>query len=650
VNTKARILFLNDMTLQLTKDRQDSDVFQDVLQKELLALLDDLVNLQQKVDEDAHQRLEKYLPFFNKHHPNPSAENLAHYLGIRHTDLRPLQQRLAQVGLSSLGRCESAVMYSLRSIIELLVRATNSTLSNELNAKNNLLTPEKSAQLITEHCAQLFGPLPTNRKTYIMVTLPTEAAWNGQIIESFMAKGMNCARINCAHDDAVHWQAMINNVRQAEEKLKLPCKILMDLAGHKIRTGPIQSGPAVKHIKVNRNVYGRLVGPTDILLDEEGSEPSASGADVYHYRLSLPRALHTQLAIGDRLRLTDVRGKKRDIIVVGQRSAKQWLAQCTQSIYISTETELSWQRKNKKDKYQTLGEFTPSPFVGESEEIRLFEGDPLFLSAIPEHGAPARFDENGIIVAPARISCNPPQAVENLKPGEPVWFDDGKLGCVVESVNEEGVLLVVTQAKPKGVRLKECKGINFPESEIKLAPLTEKDIEDLDFVTEHADMIGFSFVEELKDINVLLEEMASRKALHQPLIAKIETNKAVKNLPEIILGSISRVPLGIMIARGDLAVELGGERLAEIQEEILWLCEAAHVPVVWATQVLETMAKDGAISRPEFTDAAMAERAECVMLNKGPYIERALQTLDDIIIRMEAHQHKKRSFMRALQW
>jgi pyruvate kinase len=482
-----------------------------------------------------------------------------------------------------------------------------------------------------------------------MVTLPSEASWNGQLIESLMTKGMNCARINCAHDDTNHWQAMIHNVRQAQEKLKVPCKILMDLAGHKIRTGAIKSGPAVKHIKVNRNVYGRLVGPTDILLDEERFAQTDS-SDEFQYRLTLPRSLNTQLAIGDRLRLTDVRGKKRDISVVGQRSAKQWLAQCTQSIYISTETEITWQRKNKKDKYQTLGEFTPSPFEGETEEIRLFEGDPLFLSAIDEPGTPARFDENGIIVAPARISCNPPQALQNVNPGEPVWFDDGKLGCVVESISEEGALLVVTHAKPKGVRLKENKGINFPESELNLVPLTEKDIQDLDFVAQHADIIGFSFVEDLDAVNELLDELAKRNTPHIPLIAKIETNKAVKNLPEIILGSIGRVPLGIMIARGDLAVELGGERLAEIQEEILWLCEAAQVPVIWATQVLETMAKDGAISRPEFTDAAMAERAECVMLNKGPYIERALQTLDDIITRMEAHQYKKRAYMRALQW
>jgi pyruvate kinase len=104
-----------------------------------------------------------------------------------------------------------------------------------------------------------------------------------------------------------------------------------------------------------------------------------------------------------------------------------------------------------------------------------------------------------------------------------------------------------------------------------------------------------------------------------------------------------------MIARGDLAVEAGFERLAEVQEEILWFCEAAHVPVIWATQVLEHLAKDGRPSRAEVTDAAMAVRAEAVMLNKGPHVPDAVRALDGILVRMEAHQSKKTSLLRRLK-
>ena len=106
---------------------------------------------------------------------------------------------------------------------------------------------------------------------------------------------------------------------------------------------------------------------------------------------------------------------------------------------------------------------------------------------------------------------------------------------------------------------------------------------------------------------------------------------------------------GVMIARGDLAVECGFERLAEVQEEILWICEAAHVPVIWATQVLETLAEEGMPSRAEISDAAMGHRAECVMLNKGPHMVGAVRVLDNILRRMQAHQAKKQAMLRELR-
>lgn len=130
---------------------------------------------------------------------------------------------------------------------------------------------------------------------------------------------------------------------------------------------------------------------------------------------------------------------------------------------------------------------------------------------------------------------------------------------------------------------------------------------------------------------------------------KIETKQGFHNLPSILLTAMRSPCFGVMIARGDLAVECGFERMAEVQEEILWLCEAAHVPVIWATQVLESVAKKGTPSRAEITDAAMGHRAECVMLNKGPYILNAVRTLDDILSRMQAHQIKKSSMLRELR-
>jgi pyruvate kinase len=133
------------------------------------------------------------------------------------------------------------------------------------------------------------------------------------------------------------------------------------------------------------------------------------------------------------------------------------------------------------------------------------------------------------------------------------------------------------------------------------------------------------------------------------LILKIETALAVRNLPDLLVHAAWQQPTGIMIARGDLAVAIGFARMAEMQEEILWIGEAAHVPVIWATQVLEHLIKKGIPSRGEMTDAAMAARAECVMLNKGPYLFEAIDALDQLLERMDVHQHKKTPQLRRLK-
>jgi pyruvate kinase len=178
--------------------------------------------------------------------------------------------------------------------------------------------------------------------------------------------------------------------------------------------------------------------------------------------------------------------------------------------------------------------------------------------------------------------------------------------------------------------------------------LTAEDIAQLPFIARHADLVGYSFVRTPTDIERLQDELARVHGNHLGIVLKIETRKAFERLPELILTAMNSPSIGVMIARGDLAVECGYERTGELQEEIMWIAEAAHVPVIWATQVLETLAKKGHPSRAEITDAAMAERAECVMLNKGPYVVDAVRMLDDVLRRMQDHQAKKAALLRPL--
>ncbi len=623
----------------------NDDIYDDTLKQLLLEVSD----LRQEIQRNAFNRLQKYTANYQAGVINRSACNLAHYLALRQFDLRHLQDRLAQAGLSSLGRSEASVLSTLDAVIEVLKRATDkSYLPDGKNPTEYGFN--RGLQLLDQHSIELFGPFHEHSKVHVMVTLATETAWNYDLIQALLKNGMTCARINCAHDDAVLWRRMIRNIRRAETETGKICRILMDLAGHKIRTGAIALGSPVRHIKVKKDVCGKIIAAEQLILTTDSTpEPEITDDITALFRVSIPDALHKRLSPGCRLAFIDARQKQRYLLIEQAVSDTQWLVSCNQSSYLMSECELALLEPDKHET-DTADKFNLGMFAGEPLEIRLFKNDLLLLTENNAVGTPAEYDESGVLIKPAQIGCTLSSFSTKLTIGQPVWIDDGKLGAIVENISGQGALLRVNQARSGGVSIQSDKGINFPDTDLGLSPLSEKDLIDLDFACTHADLIGFSFVETLADMDYLMSELGKRNATDIPIIAKIETNLAVKNLPDIILGTLGRHSLGIMIARGDLAVELGSARLAEIQEELLWVCEAAHVPVIWATQVLESIAKKGVRSRPEFTDAAMAVRAECVMLNKGPYILDAIAALVNVMIRMQEHQRKKFSRLRALHW
>jgi pyruvate kinase len=250
--------------------------------------------------------------------------------------------------------------------------------------------------------------------------------------------------------------------------------------------------------------------------------------------------------------------------------------------------------------------------------------------------------------APKRIGCTSAEVFDDAEPGQPIWFDDAKIGGVIERRTADGFLIQVTHVKPKGAKIRPDRGINLPETTLSLPALGEKDLADLDSVVQWADGIEMSFVQREEDVLALHAALRDRNAEHLGVILKIEKKRAFDELPRLLLAAMRAPSCGVMIARGDLAIETGFERMAEVQEEILWIAEAGHLPAIWATQVLESLAKEGMPSRAEMTDAAMSARAEAVMLNKGPFIVEAIKTLDDILGRMQDHQAKKRSLYSAL--
>jgi len=346
------------------------------------------------------------------------------------------------------------------------------------------------------------------------------------------------------------------------------------------------------------------------------------------------------------IKFLDARGLSRSMTVSNIVGSSR-LARSTQTAYLKSDTVLQvvggCPTKAEPRSIARIGDLVSVP-----QPIVLKPGDTLILTRSLDPGRPALENERGEVVEPARIGVTLPEIFSDVQPGEKIWFDDGKIGGVISTVDEQQISVKIVKARSKGEKLQEDKGINLPDSQLQLPALTQEDITLLPFIASHADVVGYSFVRAPADVYLLQEELAKIGGERLGIILKIETLQGFEKLPDLILASMRSLRLGVMIARGDLAVECGYERTGELQEEIMWIAEAAHVPVIWATQVLENLAKKGQASRAEITDAAMAERAECVMLNKGPYIVEAVRVLDDVLRRMQHHQAKKSSLLRPL--
>ncbi|MGB8341731.1 MAG: pyruvate kinase [Chthoniobacterales bacterium] len=573
-----------------------------------------------------------------------SARNLIHYLALRGHDIRQLQERLAALGLSSLGRTESHVLAGIEAVLKLLQHLARRDAQMPGRAQPPLDFAE-GTKLLRANTDALLGPVRRQRNVRIMVTVPPEAADDFQFVRDLLAGGMDCMRINCAHDNKAAWTRMLANLQKAKEELGCDCRVVMDLTGPKLRTGSIDPASQILKWRPQRDTSGRVTAPVQVwLTSAEDPEPPV---DLAGGCMRLASAVLADIAEGDRIEFKDLRGKTR-VLNVGPREGRNRVATSRQTVYLSAGNPLAITRVSTRASAKKIT--TPATVEPPAKPVIVVRpGETLILTRAPIPGRPAVHDEKGRVVRSATIACTLPEVFPDLRPQEPIWFDDGKIGGVIESVSPNEVTVRITVAKPGGDRLGADKGINLPESTIHLPALTAKDIEDLAFIVPHADLVGLSFVRRPEDVGALQSELERLLAPGIGIVIKIETRTAFEQLPMILLEAMQGGRhVGVMIARGDLAVECGWQRLAEVQEEILWVCEAAHIPVIWATQVLESLAKKGTPSRAEITDAAMGERAECVMLNKGPHLVTAVRVLDDILSRMEAHQNKKSARLRRL--
>lgn len=482
-------------------------------------LLSDLKQLRDEIRDEGQKIFSHWEDKIERKAFKESAENLSYYLALRNRDINQIQTDLIPWGLSSLGRLESKTLVTLDAVIATLRDVVDKEVLHDHPEPDEFDVGRRRLQKNTK---KIFGKKPDNRNTRIMVTMSNEAINNQEFVYDLIKEGMNIARINCAHNTPEDWVKMVENIRKSSEELNQDVRILMDIAGPKIRT------------------------------------------DWVFSHLSKPK-----VRAGDKIRIT------RD--------------------------------------YENL---PPS-------DVNFSAG------------------------------CNINEIYEQIEIEQPVLFDDGSIEAKVAEIKEDEFILEVLKTKGSSKRVKAEKGLNFPKNNFTFDSLDEKDKKDIAFACQHADIIGCSFVNRGRDIQLIQEEIEKilgDNAKSMGLMAKIETVRATKNLPEMIFTAASKNPFSVMIARGDLAAESGYIDLAALQHEILWITEAGDIPVVWATEVLDTLVSEGIPTRSEVTDAAEGTRADCVMLNKGDYILDGVNMLNRIIERMEPIQYKKTPILRKLNF
>ncbi|RYD97436.1 MAG: hypothetical protein EOP50_05715, partial [Sphingobacteriales bacterium] len=516
----------------------------------LLDYLDELVHQALQLERQHNKKIALVHPAFRH-----SARNLLYYLALRDNDLRPLQFRLSCLGLSSLGRAEAHTLPNLLSIrhhvLQLLTTADNSPLPILCERFRHL------NGLLGRHVHDLFGPGTPLHAGHIMVTLDAAMLSDQNALSSLLNAGMTCARINCAHDDQHIWLQLIKAVRKASADTKIPCKVFMDLGGPKIRTGELQKRPKLVQLRPQLSDDGRLEAPASIWLFPDDINPP----ETTDYTLPMPFDWLQGLELNQKIRFKDIRGRKRTLRV-HERVGNCVLVHLKKNAVVSSGTVMQYAQGRDANLQSAAVGVLPD----EEIPILLYQNDLLILHGRNEPGRGAKPHTESRNAEPAQVACTLPEVLEDIQPGHRVLLNDGKIEAKVLKASPGELTLRITYAKAKGSKLRSEKGINFPDSELRLPGLTDKDREDLAFVARYADVVNMSFVNTPDDVYDLYRELNKLGAHRLGVLLKIETKRAFENMPRLLLALMQRYPAGMMIARGDMAVEVGWNRLAEVQE------------------------------------------------------------------------------------
>ena len=566
-------------------------------------------------------------------HQNKSLQNLKAYVHLRSQNITALQEELTDIGLSSLGRAQSCILSSINNDL-VIVSALLGLDTKKLESSDHLLS-FKEAKKIMEKRATVFGASNSDLITKVMVTLPSEAKDSPALIKELIATDTSVLRINTAHDDPSAWKQMAQTIQEENRLQNKETKIYVDLAGPKNRTGAIIK--IAQPFKIGSKEGKRVEIVPQLLAHqqtrcEREDEPAVLVVDDSFY-LKAFKNKHKFLI------LDLEKEKKHTCNLIVENEKLFAIVDKKITIFPNTRVLLRSQEKTLKSKLYN--------FALEPETIRLFREDMIVITpqAIEGH---TNYEYDGNLYA-CIIGCSNQEIFKYVKIGDTIFIDDGKIGCKVTKLLPMGLECSVFLAKENGTILKEEKGINFPDTDLVIGAITPTDEANFESIVEFADIIGISFAQSRADIHKLQSMLKAKNKTNIAIVPKIETKLALKNLPQILEQLLESEQYALMIARGDLAIEIGFDNLPYIQEEIFGICVGAHVPVIYATQILEGKMKNNLPSRAEVIDAAIAQRADCVMLNKGPFVVDTIISIKNILRQVHTLFHKNRQLLGACE-
>ncbi|WP_339163309.1 pyruvate kinase [Siminovitchia sp. FSL W7-1587] len=528
----------------------------------------DLASRIQSLYEQVVTEVERAIAQYPVRQGEKSRNNLLAYHALQKHPINDLEMLLKERGLSSVRESLPHIMYTLQKIMENL--GVHFLPPSHLSA----LSPFE-ARLISRIRTDLaLGNIVGGRHTRIMVTLDSRMLDQPSIMDHLLINGMEIARINCAHDHPDIWESLIQMVRESEQRLHIPCKIYMDLAGPKVRLGAFHKEKKPLKIQVPTDLSGKwkeVSGFLDLSAPESKVMKGIDGQNTFVLAVR-NKDMFKEAQKGDDIFFRDVKNRPRTLKIDECVSHSRMKVTVDQTSLI--DEHVVFQHKAGKFSIHSIH---PSPV-----EIKVKRGDILRLylnEARPGHAATEH--------EPAGVPVTLPKAFRNVMPDDRIFIDDGKINGVVHQVQKDFIDVKIQFPTIGYAKVKEGKGINLPDSlvDLNVPAITEKDFQE----------------------------------------------SAFQHLARIIIEGLNFQRFAVMIARGDLVIETGPEHLSHIQDEILAMCTAAHIPVIWATGILERLTKKGIPARSEITDASYGKRADAVMLNKGPYIIQSVKLLDRLL-------------------